>query len=49
MHQSKKGNDWHFGMKAHVGVDMATGLAYTVVGAAGNVARREKNVCKDAA
>lgn len=23
MHQSKKGNDWHFGMKAHVGVDMA--------------------------
>ncbi|MGF6180184.1 IS5 family transposase [Massilia sp. UYP32] len=21
MHQSKKGNDWHFGMKAHVGVE----------------------------
>jgi len=38
MHQSKKGNDWHFGMKAHVGVDMATGLVHTVVGTAGNVA-----------
>lgn len=35
MHQSKKGNDWHFGMKAHVGVDMATGLVHTVVGTAG--------------
>ncbi len=38
MHQSKKGNDWHFGMKAHVGVDMITGLVHTVVGTAGNVA-----------
>lgn len=38
MHQSKKGNEWHFGMKAHVGVDMATGLVHTVVGTAGNVA-----------
>lgn len=37
MHQSKKGNDWYFGMKAHVGVDMATGLVHTVVGTAGNV------------
>lgn len=26
MHQSKKGKDWHFGMKAHVGADIATGL-----------------------
>ncbi len=23
MHPSKKGNDWHFGMKAHIGVDAA--------------------------
>ena len=46
MHQSKKGDDWHFGMKAHVGVDMATGLVYTVVG---NVAKREENVGKDIA
>jgi IS5 family transposase len=38
MHQSKKGNDWHFGMKAHIGVDMATGLVHSVVGTAGNVA-----------
>jgi len=38
MHQSKKGNDWHFGMKAHVGVDMATGLVHSVIGTAGNVA-----------
>ena len=38
MHQSKKGNDWHFDMKAHVGVDMATGLVHSVVGTAGNVA-----------
>ena len=37
MRQSKKGNDWHFGMKAHVGVDMATGLVHSVVGTAGNV------------
>lgn len=32
MHQSKKGNDWHFGMKAHIGVDAASGLVHTVVG-----------------
>ena len=38
MHQSKKGNDWHFGMKAHIGVDVASGLVHTVVGTAGNVA-----------
>ena len=37
MHQSKRGNDWHFGMKAHVGVDMATGLVHSVAGTAGNV------------
>ena len=37
MHQSKKGKQWYFGMKAHIGVDMATGLVHTVVGTAGNV------------
>jgi IS5 family transposase len=37
MHQSKKGNDWHFGMKAHIGVDAASGLVHTVIGTAGNV------------
>ena len=38
MHQSKKGNDWHFGLKAHIGVDAASGLVHTVIGTAGNVA-----------
>jgi IS5 family transposase len=37
MHQTKKGNAWHFGMKAHVGTDMG-GLVHTVVGTAANVA-----------
>ncbi len=31
----KKGNDWHFGMTAHVGVDAASGLVHTVVGTSG--------------
>ena len=38
MHQSKKGNDWHFGMKARIGVDASSGLVNAVVGTAGNVA-----------
>lgn len=38
MHQSKKGQQWYFGMKAHVGVDADSGLVYTVVTTAGNVA-----------
>jgi len=29
MHQTKKGNQWHFGMKAHIGVDVNTGLVHT--------------------
>jgi IS5 family transposase len=37
MHQTKKGNTWHFGMKAHVGVDAESGLVHTVVGTAANV------------
>ena len=31
MHQTKKGNDWHFGMKAHIGADVDSGLVHTVV------------------
>jgi IS5 family transposase len=31
MHQTKKGNNWHFGMKAHIGVDTDSGLVHTVV------------------
>jgi IS5 family transposase len=38
VHQSKKGNQWYFGMKAHIGVDAVTGLVHTVVGTSGNVA-----------
>ena len=37
MHQSKKGNQWFFGMKAHIGVDADSGLVHTVRGTAGNV------------
>ena len=28
MHQTKKGNQWHFGMKVHIGVDSASGLVH---------------------
>ena len=38
MHQTKKGNQWHFGMEAHVGVDVASGLVHTVMGTAANEA-----------
>src|SRR6185312_3938985 len=38
MHQTKKGQQWYFGMKAHIGVDEATGLVHTVVSTAANVA-----------
>ena len=37
MHQTKKGNQWHFGMKAHIGVDAESGLVHTVIGTAANV------------
>ena len=37
MHQAKKGNQWHFGMKAHIGVDEQSGLVHTVVSTAANV------------
>jgi IS5 family transposase len=29
MHQTKKGNQWHFGMKVHIGVDSKTGLTHS--------------------
>ena len=37
MHQTKKGQQWHFGMKAHIGVDAESGLVHTVIGTAANV------------
>ena len=36
-HQVKKGNTWHFGYKAHIGVDAESGLVHTVKGTAANV------------
>lgn len=38
MHQTKKGNQWYFGMKAHIGVDAESWLVHTVTGTAANVA-----------
>ena len=38
MHQVRKGNQWHFGMKAHVGVDAETRLVHSVAATAANVA-----------
>lgn len=37
MHQGKKGKQWHFGMKAHIGVDAESGLVHTVIGTPANV------------
>jgi len=37
MHQSKKGNQWHFGMKLHIGVDSQSGLIHSASITAGNV------------
>ena len=37
MHQSKKGKQWYFGMKLHIGVDSHTGLVHSASVSAGNV------------
>lgn len=37
MHQTKKGNNYYFGMKAHIGADAESGLVHTVIGTAANV------------
>ncbi len=42
MHQTKKGNQWHFGMKAHIGVDADSGLVHTVTTMAANEADVEQ-------
>ncbi len=36
MHQTKKGNQWHFGMKAHIGVDAKSGLTHSLATTAAN-------------
>jgi transposase, IS5 family len=38
MHQTKKGNQYYFGMKSHIGVDSESGLVHSLVGTAANVA-----------
>lgn len=37
MHQTRKGQQWHFGMKLHIGVDSQTGLAHSAVVSAANL------------
>ena len=36
MHQTKKGNQWYFGMKAHIGVDAKSGLTHSLKTTAAN-------------
>lgn len=36
MHQTKKGNEWHFGMKAHIGADADSGLVHSLHTTAAN-------------
>jgi IS5 family transposase len=38
MHQTRKGNQWYFGLKAHIGADRDSKLVHTVVVTAANVA-----------
>src|SRR5271170_1146032 len=38
MHQTKKGNQWYFGLKAHIGVDSKEGIVHSVCTTAANVA-----------
>lgn len=37
MHQTRKGNQWYFGMKVHAGVDAGSGYVHTITGTAANV------------
>lgn len=37
MHQTKKGNEWHFGMKLHISMDSQTGLVHSASVTAANV------------
>jgi IS5 family transposase len=38
MHQTRKGNQWYFGMKAHIGVDSKSGIVHSVCTTAASVA-----------
>ena len=37
MHQTKKGNEWRFGMKCHIGVDAGSGYVHTITATSANV------------
>lgn len=37
MRQTKKGNQWYFGMKGHIGVDADSGVVHSVAGTSANV------------
>ena len=37
MHQTKKGNEWRFGMKCHIGADAGTGYVHTITATPANV------------
>lgn len=37
MHQHRKGQQWYFGMKMHIGVDADSGPLHTVVDTAANI------------
>ncbi len=37
MHQTKKGNEWKFGMKCHIGVDAGSGIVHTITATSANV------------
>jgi transposase, IS5 family len=41
MHQTKKGNQWYFGLKAHIGVDSKQGVVHSVCTSAASVADRQ--------
>ena len=38
MHSTKKGNNWHFGMKIHSGVDAGSGYVHTITATSANAA-----------
>ena len=48
MHQSKKGNQWYFGMKVHIGVDADSGLVHSVRGTSGLLHGQETDAFGDA-
>lgn len=43
MHSNKKDNQWHFGIKGHIGVDVNSGLVHTARGTSGHVGDMSKD------